>query len=215
MSDTGDQSEQARGERAAPGGMPASLIALIDRAEGIGNFPPVDRWNPDFCGDLDMRVASDGTWYYLGSPIGRERLVRLFASVMRKDADGKTYLVTPVEKIGITVDDAPFQAVEMVADGALSEGGSLTFRTNMGDLVRVDETHPIRFELETDTGGLKAYILVRGRLEARLTRALMYDLVALSGEGFGEQKGLFGVMSAGHFFSICSMAELEQLEGFS
>ena len=105
--------------------MPASLAALMSRAEGETgrSLPPVEKWNPDFCGDLDMRIAKDGTWFYLGSPIGRLPLVKLFASVLRKDDDGKTYLVTPVEKIGITVEDAHFLAVEMAADGVLSEGG--------------------------------------------------------------------------------------------
>lgn len=189
--------------------MPQSLMALIQRSEASRSLPPVERWNPDFCGDLDMRIASDGVWYYLGSPIGREALVRLFASVLRKDADGKTYLVTPVEKIGITVDDAPFQAVEMACDGALEDGGTLTFRTNLGDLVSANADHPLRFELERDTGGLKAYILVRGRLEARLTRALMYDLVALADEGEGEHRGMFGIPSSGLFFSICSMDAID------
>ena len=191
--------------------MPASLAALVSRADGSDRLPPVEKWNPDFCGDLDMRIASDGSWHYFGSPIGRPALVRLFASVLRKDADGKTYLVTPVEKIGIRVDDAPFQAVEMAQDGELAAGGSLTFRTNLGDLAKVDAEHPLRFALEAQSGGLKAYILVRGRLEARLTRALMYDLVALAEEGRGDHEGQFGVMSGGLFFAICTMDELERL----
>ncbi|PLW79170.1 DUF1285 domain-containing protein [Cohaesibacter celericrescens] len=190
--------------------MPAGLSALISRADGRASSPPVEQWNPEFCGNLDMRIASDGTWYYLGSPIGRAPLVRLFASVLRKDEDGKTYLVTPVEKIGIAVDDAPFQAVELAIDGALASGGCLTMRTNLGDLVRIDDSHPMRFELEEATGGLKAYVTVRGRLEARLTRALMYDLVALAREGQGEHQGQFGIISCGHFYSICSMDAFEQ-----
>lgn len=191
--------------------MPAGLQALMKRAGDQSGKPPVHLWNPDFCGDLDMRIASDGTWYYLGSPIGRAPLVRLFASVLRKDDDGKTYLVTPVEKIGIVVDDAHFQAVEMV-QGEEDGMAYLTFRTNVGDLVRVDADHPLRFELEADTAGLKAYISVRGNLEARLSRALMYDLVALAKEGEGANAGQFGVSSGGLYFPICSMEALEKFE---
>nr|WP_324292788.1 DUF1285 domain-containing protein [uncultured Cohaesibacter sp.] len=194
--------------------MPACLVALIERSDGLEGrpLPPVESWNPDFCGDLDMRIAADGTWFYLGSPIGRLPLVKLFASVLRKDEDGKTYLVTPVEKIGITVEDAHFQAVEMAADGDLAAGGVLTFRTNLGDLVPLDEEHPMRFELEPETGGLKAYIRVRGRLEARLTRALMYDLIALADAGEGPNDDQYGVASGVTFFPICSLAELESFE---
>ena len=193
-------------------GIPTSLAGLIRRADERDEMPPVERWNPVFCGDLDIRIASDGAWYYLGSPIGRSALVRLFASVLRKDDDGKTYLVTPVEKIGVVVEDAPFQAVEMAEDGALADDGCLIFRTNLGDLVRLDQDHPMRFELEADTAGLKAYILVRGRLEARLTRALMYDLVTLAGEGTGVHAGQFGITSGGTFTPICSMDALGQFE---
>ena len=194
--------------------MPAGLAALISRSDGANGraLPPVEKWNPDFCGDLDMRIAADGTWFYLGSPIGRVPLVKLFASVLRKDEDGKTYLVTPVEKIGITVEDAHFQAVEMASDEDPAKGSILTFRTHLGDLVRLDAEHPMRFELEAQTGGLKAYIRVRGRLEARLTRALMYDLIALADEGEGQHAGYYGVTSGDAFFPICNMAELDAFE---
>lgn len=191
--------------------MPDGLKALMSRAGKERGMPPVHLWNPDFCGDLDMRIASDGTWFYLGSPIGREALVRLFASVLRKDDDGKTYLVTPVEKIGIVVDDAHFQAVEM-AKKPSEQGDILTFRSNVGEMIEVDADHPFRFELEEETAGLKAYFLVRGNLEARLSRALMYDLVALAEEGEGENAGQFGVMSAGIFYPICSMEALDAFE---
>ena len=210
----GDENTTTGNEEADLATMPAGLVALIERSNGLEGrpLPPVERWNPDFCGDLDMRIAADGTWFYLGSPIGRLPLVKLFASVLRKDEDGKTYLVTPVEKIGIFVEDAHFQAVEMAADGDLATGGVLTFRTNLGDLVPLDEEHPMRFELEPETGGLKAYIRVRGRLEARLTRALMYDLIALADAGKGPNDDQYGVASGGFFFPICSLAELESFE---
>ncbi len=209
-----DENTMTGNEEADLATMPACLVALIERSDGLEGrpLPPVESWNPDFCGDLDMRIAADGTWFYLGSPIGRLPLVKLFASVLRKDEDGKTYLVTPVEKIGITVEDAHFQAVEMAADGDLAAGGVLTFRTNLGDLVPLDEEHPMRFELEPETGGLKAYIRVRGRLEARLTRALMYDLIALADAGEGPNDDQYGVASGVTFFPICSLAELESFE---
>ena len=209
---SGENGQLSAGKAVPLKEMPASLAALVSRADGRDSLPPVEKWNPDFCGDLDMRIASDGTWFYLGTPIGRMPLVKLFASVLRKDEDGKTYLVTPVEKIGITVEDAHFQAVEMALDGDLATRGCLTFRTNLGDLVRCDADHPFRFELEPKTGGLKAYILVRGRLEARLTRALMYDLVALAEEDDSSGEAAFGIRSGGVFYPICSMDELNLIE---
>ncbi|MBO0663288.1 DUF1285 domain-containing protein [Jiella sp. MQZ9-1] len=152
-----------------------SLSALISRAERAGRgAPPVDHWNPNFCGDIDMLIRADGMWLYQGSPIRREALKRLFSSVLRKDADGRTYLVTPVEKLGVTVEDAPFIAVEMsreIIDGA----PTLTFRTDVGDVVTAGPAHPIRFA-EEEGEAFRPYVLVRGRLEAALTRALAIDL---------------------------------------
>src|SRR6218665_3028615 len=115
----------------------AGLAALITRAAaetGGRGLPPVERWNPPFCGDIDMEIRADGTWFYMGTPIGRAPLVRLFSTVLRKDEDGKTYLVTPVERVGIRVVDAPFLAVEMNASGE-GDAQVLTFRTNVGDVV--------------------------------------------------------------------------------
>ncbi|MES0880768.1 DUF1285 domain-containing protein [Roseibium sp. SCP14] len=182
--------------------LPEGLKALMSRANSADwSPPPVDRWNPPFCGDLDIRIARDGTWYYLGSPINREALVKLFASVLRKDEDGRHYLVTPVEKVGITVDDAPLLAVEMAIAG---EGGSqvLTVRTNLGDLVAVGDEHPLRFEKEPVSDGLKPYVLVRGRLEARFTRALTYQLAEMLEELDGANGPELGVWSGGRYFSI-------------
>lgn len=186
----------------AAAGMPEGLKALMSRADGKDrSIPPVEKWNPPFCGDLDIRIARDGTWFYLGSPIGRQPLVKLFASVLRRDADGKHYLVTPVEKIGITVDDAPFLAVEMAAAEA-GQQQELTLRTNLGELVEVDAEHPLRFEKETDSGGLKPYVLVRGRLEALFTRALMYQLAELIVERETPSGTETGIWSGGCFFPI-------------
>jgi hypothetical protein len=182
--------------------LPEGLKALMSRADTGGKGPPpVDKWNPPFCGDLDIRIARDGTWYYLGSPIGRMPLVKLFASVLRKDEDGRHYLVTPVEKIGITVEDAPLLAVEMAVEGIAREQ-RLTVRTNLGDLVAVGEDHLLRFEKEPDSGGLKPYVHVRGRLEALFTRALMYQLADLMEERETDDGTRMGVWSGGRFFPV-------------
>ena len=164
----------------------SGLEAMMSRAEHAGaGLPPVHRWNPDHCGHSDMLIRADGTWIHAGSPIGRKPLVRLFSTVLRRDEDGVTYLVTPVEKLTIDVEDAPFLAVEMQATGE-GEGQVLTFRTNVGDAVEAGPDHPIRFEREEDTDGLKPYVLVRGRLEALVTRAVTYDLVELAEEVDGR-----------------------------
>ncbi|WP_244287991.1 DUF1285 domain-containing protein [Labrenzia sp. 011] len=182
--------------------MPEGLKALMSRADaGDRRLPPVEKWNPPFCGDLDIRIARDGTWFYLGSPIGREPLVKLFASVLRKDEDGRHYLVTPVEKIGITVEDAPLLAVEMAVEGK-ERNQAVMVRTNLGDLVTVGPDHPLRFEKETDSGGLKPYVLVRGRLEALFTRALMYELADLLEEREEGNGVALGLWSGGAFFTV-------------
>ena len=152
-----------------------SLQALASRAERAGvGAPPVERWNPPFCGDIDMVIRRDGSWDYMGTPIGRPALVRLFSTVLRREADGGFVLVTPVEKLGIRVEDAPFAAVEMSAE---PRGGEpvLAFRTNVGDLVEAGPEHPLRFG-EGEEGGFVPYVLVRGGLEARCTRALAFEL---------------------------------------
>lgn len=168
-----------------------SLEALIARAERAGKGPPpVERWNPEHCGDIDMVIRADGSWTYLGTPIGRPALVRLFSSVLRKDEDGKTYLVTPAEKLTITVEDAHFLAVEMSRDERDGEP-LLTFRTNVGDVVEAGPERPMRFGTGGE-GAFTPYLLVRGRLEAKLTRALAFDLadaVETDGEGAFVRSG--------------------------
>ncbi|MBX3530439.1 MAG: DUF1285 domain-containing protein [Rhizobiaceae bacterium] len=189
----------------------AGLQALIARAARAGKgLPPVERWNPPFCGDLDMEIRADGTWFYLGTPIGRATLVQLFSTVLRKDEDGKTYLVTPVERVGIRVQDAPFVAVEMNVSGA---GGAqvLTFRTNVGDVVEAGPDHPVRFVDERDTGGLKPYLHVRGRLEALVARPVMYEMVEIGEEIEVEGKAMFCVRSKGAVFPIMPVERLEAL----
>ena len=183
-------------------------IARDARQEGRKGPPPVHLWNPPFCGDLDMRIASDGTWFYLKTPIGRPALVKLFASVLKRDGD-KYFLVTPVEKCGITVDDAPFLAVEMrIDDGA--GGRTLNFRTNVDDWVACGPGHALRFEPERDTGGLKPYLHVRNGLWAKVTRALFYDLVELGEERDLEGQRMFGVTSNGEFYAMAPADSLRE-----
>jgi len=190
---------------------PASLEALISRAAKSGKgLPPVEKWEPEFCGDLDMVIKRDGTWFYMGTPIGRAPLVRLFSTVLRKDADGKTYLVTPVEKIGITVEDAHFVAVEMNRHFQ-EEEPILTFRTNVGDLVEVNADNPLRFEIIGEKQQLKPYILVRGRLEALLARPVMYELVSHGEEIEINGETMFAIRSGGCSFPIMPAAELSGL----
>jgi len=169
---------------------------------------PVHLWNPPFCGDIDMRIAADGTWFYMGSPIGRPALVQLFASILRRDED-RFVLVTPVERVGIRVDDAPFLAVELVESVASGEP-SLTFRTNVEDFVTVDKDHPLRFAPGASEG-LKPYVLVRSGLWALVKRALFYDLVARGQTWPWEGEDWFGVCSGGLFFPMTRAAELEGL----
>jgi hypothetical protein len=175
-------------------------LESLASALGKGKHPPVEKWNPPFCGDLDMRIATDGTWFYLGTPIGRPALVRLFASVIKRE-DGRYFLVTPVEKVGIRVEDAPFLAVEMEIENR-GPKQSLIFRTNVDDVVRCDADHRLRFEPEADTGGLRPYLHVRRDLWAKVTRALFFDLVAIGEvrEEGGER--MFGVASSGEFFAM-------------
>ncbi|NTS32009.1 DUF1285 domain-containing protein [Phyllobacterium sp. BT25] len=187
----------------------AGLEALISRAAAQGKgLPPVDRWNPEFCGDLDMEIKADGTWFYMGTPIGRQPLVRLFSTVLRKDADGKTYLVTPVEKVGIRVEDAPFLAVELNVSGA-GDDQVMTFRTNVGDVAEAGAENPLRFVVDAGNGGLKPYLLVRGRLEALLARAVMYDLVNHGEDIVVDGKSMFAVRSRGVAFPIMPSGQLE------
>ncbi len=169
---------------------------------------PVHLWNPPDCGDIDMRIAADGTWFYCGSPIGRAPLVQLFSSILRKDGD-RYVLVTPAEKVGVKVDDAPFLAVELRAEGE-ADDPRLVFRTNVEDLVTVDERHPLRFARGASEG-LKPYVRVRGDLWALVKRALFYDLVALGRVERRGDENWFGVRSHGVFFPMCLASEIEGL----
>ena len=163
--------------KAGQGGLEGIAAGLPRENKGL---PPVERWNPPFCGDIDMRIGTDGTWFYQKTPIGRPALVKLFASVLKREGE-KYFLVTPVEKVGIVVDDAPFIAVEMNTSGG-NAGRVLQFRTNVDDWIPAGPDHALRFEPQPKTGGLKPYLHVRRDLWAKVTRALFYDLVALGEE---------------------------------
>jgi uncharacterized protein len=185
------------------------IAGAVNTASGKGpppvGPPPVHLWNPAFCGDIDMRIAADGAWHYQKTPIGRPALVKLFASILKREGD-RYFLVTPVEKCGITVDDAPFLAVELRVEAA-GNGQTLHFRTNVDDWVVCGRHHPLRFEREPSTGGLKPYLHVRRNLWAKVTRALFYDLVELGEEHAAAGMAMFGVASAGEFYPMAPAAD--------
>lgn len=180
----------------------AERLADAARAVAGKDLPPVHLWNPPFCGDLDMRIARDGTWFYLGSPITRPGLVRLFSTILRRE-DGKYFLVTPVEKVGITVDDAPFVAVDFEAAGD-GDTQVLVFETNVGDKVLAGADTPIRCDIDPATGEPSPYVHVRAGLEALIDRKSFYRLVEL-GEHHDEA---FGLWSDGVFFPIAASDEV-------
>ncbi len=179
--------------------------AVTARAKGP---PPVHLWNPPYCGEIDIRIAADGAWFHEGSPIGRPALVKLFASILRKDPE-RYVLVTPVEMLGIRVEDVPFLAVEMRSEEGAA-GPSLTFRTNVDDAVTADAAHPLRFEHEA-AGGLRPYVLVRGGLWARATRSVYLELVERAETREIDGTEMLGVASAGAFFPMAPAAEIEAL----
>ncbi len=183
---------------------PDGLVASVKSAKSKG-LPPVHLWNPPFCGDLDIRIANDGTWYYLGSPINRVELVRLFSSILKQEG-GKYFLVTPAEKVGITVDDAPFVAVDFEKPGE-GETQQLTFVTNVGDTAVAGPDHPIRIVTDQETEEPSPYILVRDDLEARIDRKSFYRLVEIG----THHDGWFGVWSDGQFFALIRSGALESI----
>lgn len=197
---------QATGEAGAASGRLEAVMAAVKATGGRGPAP-VEKWNPPDCGNMDMRIAADGTWFYMGTPIGRPALVRLFASVLTRE--GTRYVLkTPVEKIGITVDDAPFQAVEMAVDDADGQP-VLVFRTNMDDLVRCGPGHDLRLAPGGEPGELTPYVHVRHGLEARLTRAVFLDLVERGEVREVEGTAMFGVASGRAFYAMMPAAQLE------
>ena len=177
--------------------LPSGLAALVERAGEPAAARPVENWNPPSCGAIDMRIAADGTWFYRGSPIRREPLVRLFASILRREPDGSFVLVTPVEKLTIDVEDAPFLAVEMEAEGAGS-AAILTFRTNTGDVIAAGPEHRLRVAIDPATEGLKPYVEVRRGLEALAARSVALAIAERAEAG----EGGFGIWSGGAFFAF-------------
>ena len=182
-----------------------NLIAAAKSAAKKGP-PPVHLWNPPFCGDLDMEIRRDGTWFYLGTPIGRHALVRLFSSIIRKDGDDY-FLVTPVEKVGIRVVDVPFVAIDADATGS-GDRQLLSFTTNVGDAVTAGPDHPIRVVRDRETGEPSPYIHIRANLEALIDRKTFYRLIDLGRHEPHEGNSWFGLWSGGVFFPIIPSAEL-------
>ena len=189
----------------------ADGIASAARAASKGRgLPPVHLWDPAFCGDLDMRIARDGTWFYLGTPIGRFELVKLFSSILRKDED-KYFLVTPAEKVGITVEDAPFVAVDFTATGEGTEQ-DLCFETHVGDFSKASAENPIRVVRDPDSGEPAPYIHIRAGLEALIDRKSFYRLVDLGSHKNIKDQSWFGVVSSGEFFPIIPSSELDEAD---
>ncbi|MBY8975367.1 DUF1285 domain-containing protein [Rhodobacteraceae bacterium NNCM2] len=180
--------------------------AVKNATKGKKGPPPVHLWNPPYCGDLDIRIARNGQWWYLGTPIGRLELVNLFASVLKLE-DGKYYLVTPVEKIGITVDDAPFVAVDFRVEGNGEQ--VLVFETNVGDETEAGPENPIRVVRDPETGEPSPYVHVRRGLEALIDRKSFYRLVEIGEHREVEGERWFGVASGGEFFAIIPSVEME------
>jgi len=201
--ETGNDRSSASGQSVKPS---ADSIAQSAQAAARKGPPPVHLWNPPFCGDLDMRIARDGTWFYLGTPIGRKPLVKLFSSIIRKDG-ADYFLVTPVEKVGITVDDAPFVAIDFEASGA-GEDQTLTFTTHVDDQAIAGPDHPIRVTRDPKTGEPAPYVLIRSNLEALIDRKSFYRLIDLGCHAPFEGTSWFGLWSSGTFFPIIPSAEL-------
>jgi hypothetical protein len=179
-----------------PPDLAALSLAEIARMAQEQRLPPVDKWNPDHCGDSEMRIARDGTWFHQGSPIGRPEMVRLFATILRREDDGSFVLVTPVEKLSIEVEDAPFVAVELRNEGA-GEERSLAFRLNTGELLVAGPDHPILLRGECDDP--HPYLAVRSGLEALIARSVYYELADLAIEEGRDPPGLW---SDGAFFPL-------------
>lgn len=192
-----------------PVNLSAESIAASARAAAKSRgLPPVHEWNPPFCGDLDMRIARDGTWFYQGTPINRPQMVRLFSTILRKDGEA-FFLVTPVEKVGITVEDAPFIAVDFDVEGSAKDQ-RLTFQTNVGDTCMAGPDHPIRIIKDADTGEPSPYVHIRAGLDARIDRKSFYRLIDLGTDETYDSERWFGVWSGGDFFPIIRSEELAE-----
>jgi uncharacterized protein len=192
------------GQGSGAGGLD-SIVTALPREKG--RLPPVEKWDPPFCGDIDMKIEADGTWFYQKTPIGRPALIKLFSGILKREGD-RYFLVTPVEKVGLTVVDAPFLAVELKVEQPGDQ--ILVFRTNADDWVEAGPGHAMKFVTEPATGGLKPYLHVRRDLWAKVTRALFYDLVGLGEERDIAGKRMFGVASKGEFFAMAEASALKE-----
>jgi len=187
-------------------GPTAEGIALVAKKISKKGTPPVHLWDPPFCGDLDIRIARDGTWYYLGTPIGRFELVKLFSSILRKDGD-KYFLVTPVEKVGIKVDDAPFVAVDFSITGG-GNNQTLIFETQVGDRAKLDKENKLRVSINQKSSEPKPYIHIRSGLEALIDRKSFYRLIEIGSVKTYKNEEWFGIWSDKNFFPIILASEL-------
>lgn len=178
-----------------------ATLSLADVARLVAErrLPPVEQWNPEHCGDSEMRIAADGTWFHQGSPIGRMEMVRLFSTILRREPDGSFVLVTPVEKLSITVEDAPFLATELASEG-LGQDRRLAFRLNTGDLVVADAEH--RIEMRGTQDEPRPYLHVRRGLEALIARPVFYELAAIAIDEQADPDFPLGLWSAGMFFTL-------------
>ena len=178
-----------------------TLKAILPEGKAGGKLPPVDSWNPEHCGDIGMEIRADGSWWHEGGRIHRERLVKTFSRILRKDEDGCIYLVTPYEKVIVHVEEAPFIAVRVDRAGEPGPDQTLAFLTNLDDVTLAGPDAPIRVETDPETGEPSPYVLVRGRLEAKLARPVFYELAEMAVEA-PDASGMLGVWSQGAFFPI-------------
>jgi len=190
-----------------PGAADSLAKAVSKATKGKKGPPPVHLWNPTYCGDLDIRIGRNGMWWYLGTPIGRIELVKLFASVLKLE-DGKYFLVTPVEKIGITVDDAPFVAVDFRVENP-GPDQVLVFETNVGDFTEAGPENPVRVARDPETDEPAPYVHVRRGLEALIDRKSFYRLVEIGEHREIDGARWFGLRSGGRFFPVIPSAEME------
>lgn len=207
-----DRDDQYRTDtEKASGAVPnAEGLAAAAKAASKKGPPPVHLWNPPFCGDIDMRIARDGSWWYLGTPIGREALVKLFSSILKREGDDY-FLVTPVEKVGIRVDDAPFVAVDFTREVIGTGHGAeqvITFTTQVGDEAMAGPDHPIRVTRDAQTGEPSPYVLIRANLWALIDRKSFYRLVEIGEHAPHDGISWFGLHSQGQFFPVIPSAEL-------
>lgn len=176
----------------------SDLLAQIPKADK--GLPPVHLWNTAFCGNIDMRIARDGTWYYMGTPIGRKPMVKLFSTIIRRDGEDY-FLITPAEKVGIVVDDAPFVAQILEVEGE-GEQQVLRFITNVDEQITANSEHPLRVVIDPQTQAPAPYLLVRRNLEALIHRNVFYQLIELAVSRSIDGQNWLGVWSSGQFFPI-------------